>query len=198
MTNKLRAIYITGLGDSDPGAQIKAVGWWRRWGVEPELWQMNWANDETWEAKFAKLLARVDEIAASGQPIGLVAASAGATAAISAFGARKDKIAGVVLIAGKANRPEAIGSGFQSKNPAFLPAAKASHAALKTLDASDRQRILSRYALADELVYKPDSKIPGAHNRLVPSVGHIITIATQITLGAPSFLRFLKRQSAKI
>lgn len=194
---RIRIIYIPGLGDSDVSAQQKAVNFWRHWQVEPELFQMKWANDEPWEAKFASLLARIDEIATSGQPIGLVAASAGATAAISAYAARKKVVCGVVLIAGKANRPHAVGEGFKSKNPAFGPAAHASAEAIKSLTASDRARILSRYALADELVYKPDSRIPGAKNRLVPTVGHVITIATQLTLGAPSFLRFLKKMSMK-
>jgi hypothetical protein len=64
------------------------------------------------------------------------------------------------------------------------------------LTASDRARILSRYAVLDERVTRQDSLVPGAHNRLSPTIGHVPTIAAQLILGAPSFLRFLKRQLA--
>lgn len=198
MKKPLHLIYIPGLGDSNPTNQRRAVATWRWWGVQAELFHMNWADKEPWEPKFTRLLDRIDALDQAGEAIGLVGASAGAAAAINAFAARKDKIVGVVLIAGKVNRPEAIGERYRREDPAFVTAAYDCEKALVTLDAADRRRILSRYALADETVYKPDSRIPGARNRLAPSIEHAFTIATQITLGAPSFIYFLKRRQAQL
>lgn len=192
MKQKLYLIYITGLGDSDPKGQRKAVSLWHWWGVKAEMFQVKWADKEPWEPKLERLLARIDELAKD-NAVGLVAASAGASAAINAYAARKRKLIGMVLIAGKVNRPDAIGQNYRQKNPAFITSAQDSVKALASLTDTDRSRILSRYALADELVTKADSRIPGARNRLVPSIGHFLTIATQITVGAPSFIYFLKR-----
>ena len=196
MSKTLHLIYIPGLGDSDPNGHRKAVGWWAKYGVEAELFRMNWADKESWAQKFARLLARIDELTKEGKAVGLVGASAGAGAVVNAFAARKDKIIGCVLIAGKVNRPKAIGQGYRQKNPSFVESAYAVPAALESLTPADRRRILSRYALADETVYKPDSRIQGARNRIVPSIGHAVTIGTQITLGAPSFIHWFKKLQA--
>lgn len=195
MKKPLHLIYITGLGDARVSGQRLAVSTWRWWGVKAELFQMNWADKEPWPPKFERLLARIDELVSADKTVALVGVSAGASAVINAFAARKDVLVGAVIIAGKVNRPEAINPGHNTKNPAFVTSAQDCQPALASLDASDRQRILSRFALLDELVTKSDSRIPGVHNRLVPSLGHFITIATQITLGAPSFIRFLKKQA---
>jgi len=193
MDQQLYLIYIPGLGDSRVTGQRKAVATWRWWGVEAELFQMNWADKEAWTTKFARLLKRIDTLTAQGKRVGLVGASAGASAVINAYATRRDHIAGCVLIAGKVNRPEAIGRRYQQQNPAFVTAAHDCQTALDSLTFGDRKRILSRYALADETVYKPDSRIAGAQNRLVPTIGHAFTIATQLVFGAPSFIRFVKR-----
>jgi len=189
----IHLIYIPGLGDDNPKGQRWAIARWQKHGVEAELFQMKWADKEPWKPKFDRLLKRIDELAKHGTAVGLVGASAGGSAVINAYAARKDKILGCVLIAGKVNRPEAIGIGYRQKDPAFVESAYGCSKALATLNDNYRSKILSRYALADETVYKPDSRIPGAHNRIVPTVGHAITIGTQITLGVPSFVRFFKK-----
>lgn len=194
---KLHLIYVPGLGDKRVGGQAKVVSTWRFWGVKSELFQMNWADGEPWDPKFGRLLARIDELQKDGKSVGLVGASAGAGAVINAYAARKDKVAGAVLIAGKVNRPGTIGNGYRHKNPAFVESANQAPKSLKALNASDRKRILSLYAIADETVYKPDSHIRGAHNSIVPTIGHFFTIAILLSLGAPYYISFLKRHARK-
>jgi hypothetical protein len=194
----LHLIYIPGLGDTgDIKGQRWAVARWSRHDVEAEVFQMHWADKEAWESKFTCLLNRIDELHEQGKAVALAGASAGAGAVINAFAARQDKIVGCVLIAGKVNRPQAIGQRYRNENPSFITSAYDCEKALKTLGANARKRILSRYALIDETVYKPDSCIPGARNRLSPTISHVGTIAFQITLGAPSFIRWLKRLAVK-
>ena len=191
---KLHIIYIPGLGDRKVGGQRRAVQLWHWWGVEPELFQMNWGDKEPWAPKFKRLLARVDELTAQGKRVGLVGVSGGAAAAVTVYAARRSQIVGIVCIAGKINRPEVIGQRYRKSNPAFVTAAKYCAQALEGLSAGDRRHIMSRYAVLDGIVRKTDSRVLGVHNRVVPSIGHVPTIASQITLGAPSLLRFLKRQ----
>jgi dienelactone hydrolase len=190
---KLHVIYVPGLGDKKVSGQQKAVRTWRWWGVEPELFQMNWGDKEPWQPKFQRLLARIDELDTQGKSVALVGVSAGASAVINAYAART-QLVGVVCIAGKINRPEAIDKRYSLNHIAFVTSANDCEQALKTLQTADRRHILSRFALADERVTKADSRVPGARNRLSPTIGHVPTIAIQITLGAPSFLRVLKRQ----
>jgi len=196
MTKHMNVIYIPGLGDRKVDGQRRAVSSWRLWGVEPELFQMNWGDKKPWLPKFQRLLARIDELSAKGKPVALVGVSAGASAVINAYAARKDKLAGVVCIAGKINRPDTIDQRYYINNISFVTSAYDCEQALKTLSSSDRARILSRFAIYDERLTRQDSLVPGAHNRLSLSIGHLPTIAFQLTLGAPSFLRFLKRQLA--
>jgi len=194
---QLHLIYVPGLGDHRVGGQQKLVNTWRLWGVTSELFQTGWADGEEWTPKFERLLGRIDEARAHGKAVGLVGASAGATAVINAFHARQDRVAGVVLIAGKINRPHAIAPSLTRKNTAFGEAAHKAFAALTELSKNERSRIMSRYALIDPIVPAIDSHVPGARNRVQLSLGHAFTIATQLFFGAPLFIRFLRKQAAR-
>lgn len=197
MSQPLHIIYIPGLGDA-PGSrslrfQLWAVRQWQRLGVESELIPMDWAGKETWQDKLDRVLLRIDTLHAQGKRVGLVCSSAGALVAVNAYAARQKEVVGMVAIAGKINRPEAIGDSYTVKNPALLPAAYACELALARLKPGARRRIQSRYALLDEVVPSADSHVPGAHNRHLIAAGHAVTIATQLVFGAPSFVRFLRR-----
>lgn len=187
-------VYIPGLGDRKLRGQQFLVATWRWWGVEPIIFQMKWADKEPFAPKFARLLHLIDELHEQGKDISIVGTSAGATAAIHAFAARKEVVRGIVVICGKINRPETIGKAYRRKNPAFGEAADKVQFSLDTLDfKTDRSRIYARYAIFDELIPTADSKVTGARNQTVLGIGHAVTIATQLVFGAPSFLRFLQR-----
>jgi dienelactone hydrolase len=192
---KLHVIYIPGIGDDSRGLQSKIVKTWRWWGVDAELWSMDWADTRSWRVKSKQLLDRIDSLSAEGRKVALVGASAGGSAVINIFAARKQAVVGVVCIAGKINNADTIGPRYRKKNRSFIESAEQAADSLLLLDDQDRSHILSRYGIYDELVPKRDSQIPGAHNRTVLSLGHGGTIATQIIFGAPSFLRFLKKQA---
>lgn len=195
MTRKLYVIYIPGLGDDNPSGQRLAVRTWRLWRVHAELFQMKWSDRIAWEAKYRKLIERIDELHTAGHQVALVGASAGASAAINVFAARKHTVAGIVVIAGKINRPEAVSRAYRQNNPSFIESLLECQASLGTLNSQDRAKILSRYAIYDEIVSSVDSIVPGAVNRVRYIPGHVPMIATQIFFGAPSFLRFLKKQA---
>jgi hypothetical protein len=188
--NKLHVIYIPGLGDIKPDNQRKIVGFWRHYGVEPELFHMNWGDKEPWEPKFNKLLARIDKLSKDGK-VALVGASAGASAVINAYAARQDKIVGAVCISGKIHHPENIGDKYHKNNPSFITSAFEAPKSLEKIGLDNRKHILCRYALFDQVVTDRDSRVAGARNRRSPTVGHVVTIGFQLIFGAPSFLRFL-------
>jgi pimeloyl-ACP methyl ester carboxylesterase len=190
---KQAVIYIPGLGDERVAGQRRAINTWSWYGVKPELFQMHWTDEEPWDKKFERLLSRIDTLVGEGRQVAIVAASAGASAAINAYVSRRDVVNAVVLIAGKVNRANAIHPGLIRKNPSFGTSAFDSQEALASLTPDDRRRILSRYGIIDRVVTPADSHIPGARNRVVPSIGHFFTIASQLILGAPSFIHFIKK-----
>jgi pimeloyl-ACP methyl ester carboxylesterase len=186
-------IYIPGLGKPNPRSQRWLVSTWRLWGVRAETFLIKWGDGEPFQPKLQRLLKRIDELHATGDSVSLVAASAGAGAAINAFAQRKDAISGVVCIAGKVNSPGTIGDSYRSSNPDFIESADQVQFSLDKLDFdADRPRIMSRYAVFDPLIPKIHSEVAGGKNVILPSIGHSFTIATQLLFGAPVFIRFLK------
>lgn len=186
-------IYVPGIGDTKTTFQALAIKSWRLWGVVPHIFPMRWADQESIAPKFGRLLDYIDNLLEQGHKVSLVGASAGASVVINAFAARPEKISGVVCIAGKVNRPEAIGSWYKRNALAFVESANQATASLNSLNERQLRRINSRYSPVDIIVPKKDSVIPGATNTAVFSFGHAITIAVQLIFGAPSWLRFLKK-----
>lgn len=177
-----------------PTGQRKLVSAWRIWGVQPHFIQMNWGDGKPFEPKLNKILAKIDDLHAKGHQVSLVGASAGGGAVINAFAARKEKVASVVTLSGKINDPDGIGTRYSGPNPAFVESAFMVQPSLDKLDFyKDRSRIQSRYAFFDPIVPLSDSKVVGANNNMLPTIGHGFTIATQLLFGAPVFLHWLKQ-----
>lgn len=189
----LQVIYIPGLGDRRAILQRFAVKLWRLYGVMPHVFQMHWDNSTPYSDKQLRLLARVDTLHDRG-PVVLVGSSAGASAVINAYEARKDKVIAVVCIAGKLNNPQTMASRYKQQTPSFWDSAHRVPAALKTLTTNDRKCVLSIRGASDAIVPARDSIIEGATNSVVWTRGHVLTIAWQLVFGARAFLRFAKQQ----
>jgi len=189
-------LYVPGLGDRSYKGQQLLISTWRLWGVRPHMIRMIWDEGDAFAPKLQKLLDKIDELHSQGHTVSLVGASAGGGAVINAYAMRKEKINGVVCISGKINRPEGIGQNYRRHSPAFVDSAYQVQASLDKLDFEhDRPRIQSRYAIIDPVVPTSDSEVVGGNNKTVPTVGHSITIATQLLFGAPFFIRFLKKSA---
>lgn len=191
---KIQIIYIRGLGDNLAIGQQIAVALWRAYAVEPHFFAHKWSGPEMYEAKQERLLKLIDTLhEKSGQPVGLIGSSAGASLALNAYAERKDKVKGVVSICGKILRPETLDPERMKKNLAFYDSMKRVENSLKQLSREDRTKIRSVYSSGDRMVRPQDSIIDGAHNVLTGSTGHARTILLQITLGAKANLDFLKQ-----
>ncbi len=199
MSQKHAVIYIPGLGDSRIRGQQKAVNAWKVHGVEPYLFQMNWIDGEPFEPKLDRLLALIDKLTAKGRLVSLVAASAGASAALNAYAARQSQINGVVSICGKL-QGHGIGSVHSSlyrRNPAFLESMQQLAVSEDKLDAKARARILSMHPTVDDSVPVSETKLPGTSPKLMPVAGHFFGIAYGLTIGSFSAIRFLKQLPKK-
>ena len=196
MPQRLYVIYVPGVGDSRPDLQRKLVKTWNLWGVDAELFQINWAENIAWDVKLSRLLNRIDELLSSNRKVALVGASAGGSAVVNAYAARKNDISGIVTICGKLKNSSDIGPKYYNTNPPLVDSVAGSEKALPSLTNQDKNRILTRRALFDEVVTtKSDSMVVGANNQISPTAIHSLTIGFQLIFGAPSFLRFLKHQN---
>lgn len=196
---KHAVIYVPGIGDHRYIGQRLLIQTWRLWGVKPVMVRMVWHEGKSFAPKLRRLLHAIDALNTAGYTVSLVGASAGAGAVINAFAERIMVVNGVVCLAGKIHRPEAIGASYQQHSPAFVESAYRVQASLDRLDFdTERPRIQSRYATVDLVVPKEDSEISGARNTPVITMGHALTIGTQLLFGAPSFLRWLRKLPSRL
>jgi dienelactone hydrolase len=195
----MHVVYITGLGDSHPVWQIRAVmKTWQLYGVAPHFFRVGWADDEPLRLKLARLEKRINELyEADRQKVGLVGVSAGASLALHAFVANQNKATGVVTICGKLLQPEKVGKQVRLQNPAFAESMDGINEIVQGLTPQQRKKILCVYPLTDRRVSVEDQYIEGANKRRVYSFGHTFTIATQLLFGARKNIRFLKKVEAR-
>jgi pimeloyl-ACP methyl ester carboxylesterase len=192
--NNHTVIYIPGIGDDIKKLQSTLIKKWRLYGVQPLVHEMPWMDQEPFASKLERLVALIKELHGQDRIVSLVGASAGAGAAINAFAQRSGKVNGIVCIAGKVNNPDTIGEGYRRRSPSFIESAQQVQFSLDALDEGNyRKRIMSRYALFDPIIPRQDSIVLGGVNITVPTFGHSVTIAEQLLLGAPNYLRWLKQ-----
>lgn len=186
-------VYVPGLGDSRILGQSLAVRAWRLQGVSSEAFRMNWADSEAFEPKLERLVARIDSLTEQGYAVSLIAASAGASAALHAYGARPGKLHGMVAICGKLQGIHSVHPTTYGRNPSFQQSMQLLEQTHGQLNREARQRILSMHALADEAVPLNDTKMQNVQSATMPVAGHFFGIAFGLTLGSWRALRFLKR-----
>jgi hypothetical protein len=185
------------LGDHRTRLQLLAPKYWEIFGIKGHCFVMNWRDKEPFAPKLERLLEMIDGLAEDGSKVSLVGTSAGASAVLVAYAARLDKVAGVVCICGKVNHPETIHPARFIENPAFKESLAELQRVLPKLGPRVRSRILSIRPLKDRSVPPEDTIIPGAHARVMPTIGHPFSIAITLTFGAPMLVSFLKRQTAE-
>lgn len=190
-------LYVPGLGDQRPHGQDMVPRLWQIFGVRGHFVQMHWGDKGSFAAKLERLLAKIDELAVDGNRVSLVGVSAGASMVLVAYAARPDKVAGVVCICGKINHPETVEPWRYTENPAFKASLAELQRVLPKLGPRERARIMSIRPLRDGVVPVADTLIPGTAGKVIPSVGHVFSIFWALSLGAYSFIRFLKTQAAK-
>ena len=191
MTHHL--IYVPGLGDHRSRGQQLVVRLWELFGIKSHCYVMRWSDKEPFAPKLERLLSLIDELFEDGDKVSLVGTSAGASAVLVAFAARMDKITGVVCICGKVNHPETISPSRFLVNPAFKESLAALQQALPKLGPQVRSRIMSIHPLMDGSVPPADTIIPGAREKLMPTIGHSFSIFIALTFGAYGIMNFLRR-----
>ncbi|OGD08677.1 hypothetical protein A2397_04660 [Candidatus Amesbacteria bacterium RIFOXYB1_FULL_44_23] len=187
-------IVVPGLGDGERSMKL-LTGHWRKHGLEPVVQLMEWRNGEDFMPKLGRLTRLIDELAERGK-VSLVGTSAGGSAAINAFGERKDKIHRVVNVCGRLRVGTHVGiHGFEARttsSPAFAQSVRLLEKRENEFNKKDREKIMTIHALfGDELVPKNTTTIEGANNITVPMFEHVLSITAALTVFSGPLIRFL-------
>jgi len=185
-------IYVPGIRDDWFKAQSFLLWFWRFRGVKPICHEMPWSGNEPYEAKVDRLLAQIDHEAAAGYKISLLGASAGASAVLNAYAARRESITGVVLICAKINLPDSVSKHTYDQNPAFKTSLQELQKLLPRLTAQDKSKILSIYSPVDTSVPHADTIIPGVREVALRPLSHGQAILYSISWDAQTITDFLK------
>jgi hypothetical protein len=191
MVKKHIIIYIPGLGDSRVKGQRLALRTWTRFGVRTHLHQMNWADGEAFEPKLKRLVSEIDIYKKQGLTVSLIAASAGASAAVNAYVQRKDDLNGVIFVCGKLSGY--FHPSYHQTNPAFAQSMEMLPTSLAWLNDVDTAKMLSLHPIVDPTVPVAQTRIPGVRNHRMPVSGHAIGIGYGITVRAKANVRFFKQ-----
>lgn len=187
------AVYIPGLNDHKTGKiQVSVLNTWKLLGIKVFYHSMLWSDKNTFSMKFESILSEVDDLLAKGFEVSIIGTSAGASAAINTYAARKNQIHKVICICGKLNNPQTIKYAF-IENPAFKESMDLLPQSFAKIDSNDRSKILSLRPLANKVVNPSDTLIENAQNQRMLAVGHGLGISYALTIEAWRIARFIKR-----
>ena len=182
MTKKTTVLFIPGLGDGKVRGENLAIKLLAPWRLDGEYFPIYWHKKEDFKTRIAELSKRIAELNSEGRRVVLVGYSAGASAAINALSANKEKVQRVILICGKIQNLDKINDSYFKLNPKFGGSVELLKKSLPDLDAEQRAKVLSIRPIFDETVPVKDTIIQGAKNKRVFMVGHVPTIAYCLSL----------------
>lgn len=181
MPKEHHLVIVPGLSDQSL-LQKKAMEllplYWKRYGVVGHVVAPNWEDGESFKIKLRKILKVIDKLVDKGYEVSVLGLSAGGSAALNAFAERKKVLGGVVngtgrLREGRNVRPSLAWAARNSQ--AFAESVLLfEHKNEPTLAKSDRKKIMTLRPLLDEVVPSPTVAVPGADNRTIPVVGHLL------------------------
>jgi len=190
---KHHLIYVTGLGDQRVKGQQRLLSVYPLFGIEAELYQMNWADGESFTAKRDRLLTLIDKRTHEGKTVSLIGISAGAAAVVNTYVERSTAIHRVVYVCGKLRG--SVNPSYFMENPAFYETMQILPKSLARLTVTDKAKMQSHYAIADPVVPAPCTKIDGVSCALIPMVGHAASIVTDVVILSPRIVCFIKHRS---
>ncbi|MEI6462560.1 MAG: hypothetical protein WCO33_02725 [bacterium] len=197
-------IFVPGLGDEVNSSQVRRLIWatnrWKKHGVEPVVYLIDWySNQREFKPKLKKLLREIDKYSKKGYKVSLVGCSAGGSAVLNAFIERRESICKVIDVCGRLRK--GIQKGFRSfesrtyKSQAFAEAVEGFENREYLLSSEDRKRIMTiRPLLGDELVPASTNILNGANNITVPLFEHGISIFASLTVFSKNIIKFIESE----
>ncbi len=197
MATKHTVIYVPGLGDTNISGRQKLLSIWHYKNIAIEACSMNWQVNEPLADKLERLVSRIDTLQSSGQKVSLIGESAGASAVINALKLRPKALNAVILLCGKSQYPDRIGTHLRHKNPRLYESVALSHEYIQAMPTEHKAKVLNLHPVADPVVPVRETKINGVRNAKMPSFGHATSIIFGMTIWSFSIVHFIKGQGSK-
>jgi pimeloyl-ACP methyl ester carboxylesterase len=184
--------YLPGLGDNYDRYRQGALNAWRFFGVEAILLPMDWYTQGTYEERFQQARQRISEVLSQKHRVTLIGESAGASMAINLF-AELSEVTNLVTVAGVNTTTTPVANRTLQRAPAFAGARQEVSRSLSRIASERMRRVHTLSAKSDHVVGSAYSRIKGAHNHTLWSVGHLFTIALCLTLLSGYIIHLVKR-----
>lgn len=189
-----KVIIIPGLGDD-----LTKLRWvtkhWIKYGLEPVLYSIQWrSGDKHFKPKLDKLIKTIDDLTSRGDKVSLLGTSAGGSAVVNAFCARRNKIHKVINVCGRLRKGNGVYPtlDFASRSSlAFKESVLLCEENQKLISDRDSKRILTVRALYDETVPISTATILGVRNDQIFSIGHVFSIVLSMTFLSKRLVNFL-------
>lgn len=191
-------ILVPGLDDGpDTWLMRLILRLWRSDGIKVDLCRVQWKDGVSYPSKLERLLRLIDDLTKTGHTVSLAGISAGGSAVINALFARPDKVHKVINICGRLRGGN--NHGFRSlerrsrSSTAFRDSVLTCEQNLEKIDSTYLSRIMTfRARFGDELVPSNTSQVSGAYNVALPTIEHMISIATTLIFYRRCIMDFVK------
>jgi pimeloyl-ACP methyl ester carboxylesterase len=188
-------LYIPGLGDRYDTYRKRALGLWRFFGVEARLLPMNWYDGASYDDKYGEASRVISSLLDAGMKVSLVGESAGGSMAINLF-ARHPGVANLITIAGVNTPTTPVAARTLHRGPAFAISRQHIGESLASLSVQRRRSIYTVSGLRDDVVRRQHSRITGAHNHHIWTVGHLLTITVCLTVFSVYIISLAKKSNS--
>ena len=185
-----QVFYISGLGDNYDRFRQVGMNIWRLFGVQATLIPITWFDGGSLEQKCALIIEQIKTAESNSQKVTLVGESAGASLALLVAHSQPG-VNHVLTLCGVAQPDTPISRSLRARAPALSSAVKQ---LAKLTRRTDLQQTSVR-ALVDTTVQKRYTIASHARQRVIWSIGHLVTIALCLTLLAPYMAHLVKDKS---
>ncbi|HEV7454986.1 MAG TPA: hypothetical protein VGO07_07040 [Candidatus Saccharimonadales bacterium] len=187
-------IYTPGLHDQSfiQRFAVKLLpAFWNRRGFYGHIIAPGWETGD-FESKLRSVITKIDELTNQGHFVSLVGQSAGSSLALNAFVARREFVAGLVILTGRLREAGEPSLDYATRHsPAFAESVRRAEIALNRLPAVDRLRIITIRPSVDKVVPSSSVPIKGAINLKSRLRGHSFGGAMLASFASGQWLTFL-------
>lgn len=187
-------VIIPGLGDNDDYVRFLTRSWERKYDIKTHVIAFGWkgkANE--FEDHLNKLRRYIDNLLKQNGDVSILGISAGASAAINLFSARKHKINKVISVCGRL-RDQNVKQRFyypKMQLDIFKKSLNLCEINQEKLTKEDKERILTIRPFYDDVVPVRTMTIDGAVNRKIFAAQHGISIYLAMTLYSKTIVKLL-------
>lgn len=188
-------IIVPGLGDRKETFGFAVRDWERKYDIKPIIKLMNWRDrSEGYEVKLNSLLKLIDDLSNQNQHICLLGASAGGSAVMNAYCARRTMVHKVINVCGRMRKGVRVFPSLElaaQTSPAFYQSVTQCEKNVEMLSVMDKNKMLVIKSFFDEIVPSATVTIPQVRVITVPMITHGLSIAIAMTMFSKNIADFI-------